>query len=81
MKRGRHVNTKGVPMKKIRSLKKGDFYVAGEIVSIQITPRIVSIINSEGNLYNAHMKRGDYTVFRIERYRRKTERGKVGVKR
>jgi hypothetical protein len=65
---------KGVPMKEIRFLKKGDFYIDGEIMSIQKTPRIVSIITSAGNLYNAHMKCGDYSVFRNDRYRRKRER-------
>jgi hypothetical protein len=43
-------------------------------VSIQETPRIVSIITAAGNLYNAHMKCGDYSVFRIDKYRRKMER-------
>jgi hypothetical protein len=65
---------KGVPMKEIRSLNKGDFYIDGEIVSIQKTPRLVSIITSGGNLYNAHMKCGDYSVFRIDKYRRKREK-------
>jgi hypothetical protein len=69
---------KGVPMKEIRSLRKGDFYIDGEIVSIQKTPRIVSIITSAGNLYNAHMKCGDYSVFRIDKYRRKCEKMLLG---
>jgi hypothetical protein len=61
-------------MKEIRSLKKGDFYIDGEIVSLQKTPGIISIITSAGNLYNAHMKRGDYSVFRLERHSRKREK-------
>jgi hypothetical protein len=65
---------KHVPKQEIRSLRKGDFYVDGEIVSIQNTGRIVSIITSAGNLYNAHIKNGDYTVFRIKRYKRNMER-------
>ncbi|MDR2374878.1 MAG: hypothetical protein LBD96_00400 [Treponema sp.] len=65
---------KHVPKQEIRALRKGDFYVDGEIVSINKTPRMVSIITSAGNLYNAHMKTGDYTVFRVDRYRRKMER-------
>jgi hypothetical protein len=65
---------KGVPVKEIGGLKKGDFYIDGEIVSVQKRGKIVSIITSTGNLYNAHMKCGDYSVFRVERYRRKQEK-------
>jgi hypothetical protein len=64
-------------MKEIRSLRKGDFYIDGEIVSIQKTSRIVSIITDAGNLYNAHMKRGDYTVFRIDRHSRKRKKALI----
>jgi hypothetical protein len=67
-----------VPKQEIRSLKAGDFYVDGEIVSVSKTPRMVSIITSAGNLYNAHMKCGDYTVFRVDRYRRKQEKMALG---
>jgi hypothetical protein len=68
---------KHVPKQEIRSLRIGDFYVDGEIVSITRTPRMISIITSAGNLYNAHMKCGDYSVFRVDRYRRKKEREKM----
>jgi hypothetical protein len=64
---------KGVPKNEIKALRQGDFYIDGEIVSIQRKGRIVSIITSAGNLYNAHMKTGDYSIFRIDKYRRKRE--------
>jgi hypothetical protein len=65
---------KGVPKDEIRALKVGDFYEDGVITSLQKTGHIVSIITSAGNLYNAHMKQGVYSVFRVDRYRRRMER-------
>jgi hypothetical protein len=44
------------------AIRKGDYYVDGEIVSINKMPRMTLIITSAGNLYNAHMKCGDYIV-------------------
>jgi hypothetical protein len=64
---------KGVPKELIRSLRQGDFFIDGEIVSLWKRNNIVSIITSAGNKYNAHMKTGDYSVFRVDKYRRKRE--------
>jgi hypothetical protein len=61
---------KDAPKKEIRALKRGDFFIDGEIVSIHKTDRIISIITSADNLYNAHMKNGTYTVFLINRHKR-----------
>jgi hypothetical protein len=58
---------KNVPMQEIRALKEGDFYIDGEIVSLRKQDRIISIVTSAGNLYNAHMKTGTYSVFKINR--------------
>jgi hypothetical protein len=60
---------KDAPKQEIRSLKRGDFFIDGEIVSIQKTDRIISIITSADNVYNAHMKNGAYRIFRINKHR------------
>jgi hypothetical protein len=65
---------KEVPKRDIQTLKVGDFYEDGYITSLQKAGHIVSIITSGGNLYNAHLKQGQYTVFRVDRYRRRMER-------
>jgi hypothetical protein len=65
---------KGVPKEVIRALKTGDFFEDGTIVSLQRAGNIVSIITSAGNLYNAHIKQEGYTLFRVDRYRRRMER-------
>jgi hypothetical protein len=65
---------KHVPKQEIKRLKMGDFFIDGLITFIQRNRNIVSIITNEDNLYNAHMKQGDYNLFRIDKYRRRLER-------
>jgi hypothetical protein len=69
---------KDVPKQEIRTLRRGDYYFDGEIVAIHKQGRIISIITDAGSLYNAHMKTGTYSVFKINREggkRKKLDKG------
>ena len=49
------------------NLKRGDFFIDGEIVFIQQVKSIITVLTKEDNLYTVHLKRETYSIFKIKR--------------
>jgi hypothetical protein len=56
---------RNVPVEKIRSLKKGAYFIDGEIIRLWKYHNIVAFITSAGSRYNAHKKPKSYNLFKI----------------
>ena len=74
--------TKNAPLDEgITNLKRGDFFIDGEIIYMQKVRRIVSIVTVNNTLYNIHLRENNtYSLFRIKRINRKIKKpGKLQI--
>ena len=56
----------------IINLKRGSFFIDGEVVFLQKVKRMISVVTNKGSLYNIHLKDDNtYSVFQIKRIKNK----------
>jgi hypothetical protein len=68
--------SKGVPRGEIEKLRVGDFFMDGEIVTIQKQSNLVTIVTGAKSVFHAHNKTKTFNVFKkVKRQANNKEQG------
>jgi hypothetical protein len=65
------------PKEEAKKLKKGDNFFNFEIINLQRSSRLISIVTRDGNVYTIHTNRNPYRVFKktVKEKSKNTEQG------